>query len=168
MTSADAGTTTSTTTVAVVDDNPIRGRGLAGFLTAEAHVDATYVGADLAAPSGHTPAPEVVLLDAGNAAADDHVRRLTRAGLPVLVVGDLTADLRHLRDLVDAGACGLIDADDCTELLGSAVTAIAAGQTWTYPRMTHVLDITSTPAVALTDREREIATLYAAGQRVDR
>lgn len=46
-------------------------------------------------------------------------------------------------------------------MLGEAVTTIAAGHGWTYPKTRHVMDITSTPAVTLTHRERQIGTLYA-------
>lgn len=156
-------------TVAAVDDHvPVR-RGLAAMLhdTDSVRVAGTADSVPaLLAVTGGLAGVDVVLLDlhlADGSRPADNVAALARAGAAVLVYSSLT-DPTLLREALVAGALGVVDKGQDTDVLVSAVLAIASGQPLLTTEWAAVLD--AAPRVerpALSEREAEALRLYASG-----
>lgn len=164
--------------VAVVDDHPVFRLGMAALLDS---LDGVRVVAQLAGArearevlGGGTPAVDVVLmdLDLGDGSGVDVTRELVRArpGLRVLVV-TMHEDPDAVVASVRAGARGYLLKSAPPDAVERAVRAVAAGEMILGPAvaeqaMAYVLagrTAVRPPFPRLTDREREVLDLVAAG-----
>jgi DNA-binding NarL/FixJ family response regulator len=158
------------TTVAIVEDHPIFRQGLAHMIEAAAGpVEISGVYRSLEDFLAHAPARiDLVLLDLHlpGLGGSEGVRAARERGHHVLVVSD-SPDI--VVAAIAAGAEGYLTKDaDAPEII-RAVSEITAGGTYVSPTLaSHLLAVERrqgpTP-LRLSDREREILALVAAGER---
>jgi DNA-binding NarL/FixJ family response regulator len=157
--------------VAVVEDHPVFRHGLAQAIAQAPEMElAASVASIEQLDALRIERPSVVLLDLhlpGREGADG-VRHVTDLGAAVLVVSAVAT--RHdVVDAIAAGACGYVSKQaEASEIL-TAVSVVAEGGTYVSPTLaSFLLDAARTPGSAqleLTDREREVLALVAAGER---
>jgi DNA-binding NarL/FixJ family response regulator len=144
--------------VGVVDDHDLLLAGVRALLSARNSPARFVAGANTVSgllASGKEF--DVVVLDVrldDGSTAEDNIRRLTAAGMPVL----LHADYRHREaspTMVRSGARGLVWKNDPARTLLDAIVAVASGGTWTSGEIGRGVD--------LTHRETEVLRLYATG-----
>jgi DNA-binding NarL/FixJ family response regulator len=166
-----------TTRLLVVDDHPAYRRGLELMLTGVTGI--TIVGeagtGDRALEQAAALTPDVILMDLRMPGLDgiEATRRLTRSGsLAAVVVLTMFQDDDSVFAAMRAGARGyLLKGAEQDEII-RAVRAVAAGEAIFGPEIaqrviTHFTSgsgSTATAFPALTEREREVLELVAAGQ----
>ncbi|TFD45349.1 response regulator transcription factor [Cryobacterium frigoriphilum] len=157
--------------VALIDDHEIVARGFAGlFATLPAvHVIATVPTVDeLLAAIDPAHRIDLVFLDlrlADNSTVTQNVERLRQRGAAVLAFtgGD---DANLMRAAARAGVLGVVRKSEPASVLLDAVTRAAAGETIASTEWAAALDSDPDLAdAALSPREREVLSLYAAGAK---
>ncbi len=157
--------------VAVIEDHPVFRIGLGDLLERSDGIELVTVRESFEAfAEAAVSGVDVVLLDLHlpGLSGPDAVAALRGRGSAVLV---LSADgtRQGVLDAVAAGAAGYVTKDaDPTDIV-AAVRAVAAGGSYISPTLASFLleaaDPSARPAVTLTNREREILALVAAGER---
>jgi two-component system response regulator DevR len=156
--------------VALIDDHEIVARGFAGLFATipDIEVVATVATVDelqAAVPDGRV---NLVILDlrlSDGSTVSDNVDRLRAAGAEVLAFtgGD---DAVLMRAAARAGVLGVVRKSEPAEVLLDAVTRAAAGETIASTEWAAALDGDPDLAdAALSPREREVLSLYAAGAK---
>jgi DNA-binding NarL/FixJ family response regulator len=161
--------------VMVVDDHPLIIEGVRAILEDDDAftVVAVASGRGEAAKVAAKRAPDVVLVDlqlgeeSGLDLIDDLKRVSPHSRVVVLSVRD---DAHSVREAVRRGACGYVLKGASRSLLRSAVSRVASGFSLFDPDVTdHLLDralprpFERPPTAELTEREREVLRLVAAG-----
>ncbi len=166
-----------TTRVVVVDDQALVRRGFAMILAEEVDIEVVGEAGDgrqALTVCAHQQ-PDVVLMDVRMPVMDgvEATRRITQSShTRVLMLTTFDLD-SHVYDAIRAGASGFLLKDVRPEQLAHAVRTIAAGEMLIAPAITRRLveefvrgpQPGHTPAALdqLTDREREVLMLVAAG-----
>lgn len=162
--------------VVVADDHPLVRGGLTALLGALDGIQVVGAAADGAAALQlvETTAPDVVVMDLGMPGVDgvEATRRIVERhpGVAVLVL-TMSDDDRSLAAAMRVGARGYLLKDAEADEVAHAVRAVARGELVFGPGVAeHVLGLFATPPAAaarplpeLSDREREVLTLMAAG-----
>jgi DNA-binding NarL/FixJ family response regulator len=162
--------------ILLVDDHGFYRAGLRGMLAAEGlEVMEARSGAAAIELVAASP-PDVVLMDLhmpGMSGVEATRLLGETAAVPVLML-TVSADDRDVVDAVRAGARGYLLKDAPLEEILAGVRAAAAGEAWISPRVTgallaHVRDSEAAPVdepapVVLSDRERDVLQLIAAGK----
>ncbi|KAA1015774.1 response regulator transcription factor [Pseudonocardia sp. EV170527-09] len=167
-----------TVRVVVADDQAVVRAGLRTVLAAAPDIDVVGEAGDgaEAAELAETLRPDVVLMDVRMPGTDGiegtrRIRALRDPGIRVLVVTTFDLD-RHVYDALRAGASGFVLKDVEPEDLQVAVRTVHAGHELFAPSVTRQLvgsfvptdpPAQAGPAAALTEREREVLGLVAAG-----
>ncbi len=158
-------------TVAVVDDHPVYRQGLAHAVDASAALNLECAVDSVEELERRGVTPNVVVLDLGlkGVSGADAVRRVCDLGATVLVVSAEGAQ-KDVVDAIGAGASGYLTKSSEPEEITNAIQVVAAGDTYVSPTLAAFLlraakaDDRTSP-FALSDREREILALVAAGER---
>jgi two-component system response regulator DevR len=156
--------------VALIDDHEIVARGFAGLFATipDIEVVATVATVDelqATVPDGRV---NLVILDlrlSDGSTVSDNVDRLRATGAEVLAFtgGD---DAVLMRAAARGGVLGVVRKSEPTEVLLDAVTRAAAGETIASTEWAAALDGDPDLAdAALSPREREVLSLYAAGAK---
>ncbi|MEV1290636.1 response regulator transcription factor [Pseudonocardia sp. NPDC049635] len=164
--------------VVVADDQAVVRAGLRTVLAAAPDIEVVGEATDGAAAAelAESLRPDVVLMDVRMPGTDGiegtrRIRALRDPGIRVLVVTTFDLD-RHVYDALRAGASGFVLKDVEPEDLQVAVRTVHAGHELFAPSVTRRLVGSFVPAPAepdagpagtLTDREREVLALVAAG-----
>jgi DNA-binding NarL/FixJ family response regulator len=157
--------------VAVIEDHPVFRIGLGDLLERSDGVELVGVSESFEAfADADATGVDVVLLDLHlpGLSGPDAVAALRGRGSAVLV---LSADgtRQGVLEAIAAGAAGYVTKDADPGDILAAVRAVAAGGSYVSPTLASFLleaaDLSARPAVALTNREREILALVAAGER---
>src|SRR5687767_8195992 len=166
-------TTTTMTTVLLADDHQIIRQGLASLLRGEPGVRLIGEAAsgEEAVRLAEQLSPDVVLMDIRLAGALDGVEatRRIRSTVPDTRVLALTAwcEDRAVREVLRAGASGIVLKGDAFEELALAIRTVAAGRTYISPAVTRgvvaVFADVGPGAARLSPREREVVQLVAEG-----
>jgi len=149
--------------VLVVGEDPLARGGLAALLSAQELIVAGQAGPD---DDRHPVETDVAVWDAGPGDPEfDGLDRLTRAGVPVLV---LVSDEAHAAGALAAGATGALLRDTEPERLFAALRALAQGLVVLEPGIARTAVRARTaadldPLDALTPRELEVLQLLAQG-----
>jgi two-component system, NarL family, invasion response regulator UvrY len=154
---------------AVVDDHPVFRQGLANAVEGAADFELVCAAASVEALGDVIGTSlDLVILDLGlpgmgGAAA---VRHLAQRDVPVLVVS-AEVSRRDVIGAMEAGAAGYLTKSVEPEEIIDAARVVAAGGTYVSPTLaSFLLRAHEAPtASALTEREREILTLVADGER---
>jgi DNA-binding NarL/FixJ family response regulator len=157
--------------VVVVDDHPVFRQGLAHAVDASGELQLTAAVASVEELDRTDDIPNVVILDLGlpGLRGADAVRHVCERGSTVLVVS-AEGGQRDVVDAIGAGASGYLTKSAEPDEIVKAVQIVAAGETYVSPTLAAFLfraarsDDRSSP-YALTEREREILALVAAGER---
>ena len=149
---------TSRIRVGVVDDHDLLVAGIRALLSARNSPARFVAGANtvsgLLESGKHF---DVVVLDVrldDGSVPEDNIRRLTAAGLPVLLHAD-TSHREATPTMVRSGAHGLVWKNDPARTLLNAIVTVAQGGTW--------VPADQGATVNLTHRETEVLKLYASG-----
>jgi DNA-binding NarL/FixJ family response regulator len=166
-----------TTRVVVVDDQALVRRGFAMILAEETDIEVVGEAGDgrQALSVCAEQRPDVVLMDVRMPVMDgvEATRRITEASSArVLMLTTFDLD-SHVYDAIRAGASGFLLKDVRPDYLAQAVRTIAAGEMLLAPAITRRLveefvsgpepGVTPAALDQLTDREREVLLLIAAG-----
>jgi DNA-binding NarL/FixJ family response regulator len=166
-----------TTRVVVVDDQALVRRGFAMILSEETDIEVVGEAGDgrQALTVCAEQRPDVVLMDVRMPVMDgvEATRRITAASSArVLMLTTFDLD-SHVYDAIRAGASGFLLKDVRPDHLAQAVRTIAAGEMLLAPAITRRLveefvsgpepGVTPAALGQLTDREREVLLLIAAG-----
>jgi DNA-binding NarL/FixJ family response regulator len=162
--------------VLVVDDHAFYRSGLRGMLAAEGLVVTEAASGAAALEAVRRDAPDVVLMDVHmpGMSGIEATRALGEAapGVPVVML-TVSADERDVVAAVRAGARGYVLKDGAVEEIVASVRAAAAGEALVSPRVTGGLlagvreagaPDDAPAAVELTERERDVLRLIAAGR----
>jgi DNA-binding NarL/FixJ family response regulator len=154
--------------IAIVDDHPVYRRGLA--MVVEGADDLHLVGEAKSIEEFDALAPDadVVLLDLHLPGIEGSagVAHVCERGYKVLVLSAAGAP-DDVVDAIGAGAAGYLTKDSDADEIARAARAVADGQTYVSPTLASYLltAAKSSPApYALTEREREVLGLVAAGE----
>lgn len=159
--------------VVVVDDHPVVRQGVALMLQSQDDIHvvaaASSAGEAVAAVAEHHP--HVVLMDLSMPGRDGVSATAEIVGLHLdAAVVALTSfsDQDRILDVLDAGAVGYLLKDSDPDDIVEAVRAAARGESPLHPKAARVLLTRGsarrpTPAVDLTEREREVLTLLVRG-----
>ncbi|GAA1920711.1 response regulator transcription factor [Nocardioides lentus] len=165
----------------VVDDQEMVRAGFSALLSAEADLEVVGTAADgaRALEVVRRTRPDVVLMDIRMPVLDgiEALRRLVAdpatRGVRVVMLTTFDAD-EYVLDSLRAGASGFLLKDASAAELASAVRVVAAGEALLSPSVTRqviarLVDAPARPARdprlrQLTDREREVLVLVAAGR----
>ena len=167
-----------TVRVVVADDQAVVRAGLRTVLAAAPDIEVVGEASDggAAAELAESLRPDVVLMDVRMPGTDGiegtrRIRALRDPAIRVLVVTTFDVD-RHVYDALRAGASGFVLKDVEPEDLHVAVRTVHAGHELFAPSVTRRLvgsfvpaepEPDGGPAGALTEREREVLGLVAAG-----
>lgn len=159
----------ATARVALVDDHALVREGLERALRDSTAIEVVWTGDDPHQLLASNCAVDVVLLDLelnGELVTVDIVTSLVSNGAKVLIV---TAHTRSplIRDLVFAGAHGLISKSESSQSVIKAIDKVNAGEYWTTRELAGAL-ANAEPAdvAALSDQERRALRLYASGLKI--
>ncbi|MGP3535777.1 response regulator transcription factor [Microbacterium sp. RD1] len=155
----------------LVDDHPAVLLGAASVLNAQPDMRVARAGATVSEVLDGGEALDLVLLDlslADGSSVEDNVAELREAGIPVLAYTGAEQPAL-LRRAARAGASGAVRKTERAEVIADAVRAVlregvAAGSDWAAA-LEHDESFVS---ARLTDREREVLALYAAGETAER
>lgn len=158
------------TRVALIDDHESVRLGLEAALTRDGDAvvfSGTTVTEFLTWSRAHgVAAPDVVVLDLGlgdGSSITDNVCRIVSAGMPVIIhsVADRPA---AVREALSAGASGVVSKSSPTSEVLSSVRTVARGDALDNVEWASAVDgDTAFANAALSQREREVLSLYAAG-----
>jgi DNA-binding NarL/FixJ family response regulator len=157
--------------VAVIEDHPVFRIGLGDLLERSEGIELVALRDSFVSfAHDHVHDVDVVLLDLHlpGRSGPDAVGALRESGSAVLV---LSADgtRQGVLDAVAAGAAGYVTKDSDPTDIVTAVRTVAAGGSYISPTLASFLleaaERSARPAVTLTNREREILALVAAGER---
>jgi DNA-binding NarL/FixJ family response regulator len=159
----------------IVDDHEIVREGLITLLSEENTFEIVGQAAN-GLEAGRLAAnlqPDVILLDLMMPEMDglEAIRRIRQVspGSQILVLTSFTGD-RHIQSAIEAGAIGYLLKDVLKPDLVRAIRAAARGEPALHPEAQRFLmrqmnaSKTPTPLASLTEREREVLRLIAAGQ----
>ena len=157
--------------VVVVDDHPVYRQGLAHAVDSADDLTLTAAVASVEDFERRNLTPNVVVLDLGlpGVSGADAVRQLHERGATVLVVSAAGAQ-KDVVDAIAAGAGGYLTKSSEPDEITNAIRVVAAGDTYVSPTLAAYLlraarnDDRHSP-FALSNREREILALVAAGER---
>lgn len=161
--------------IAVIEDHLLQRRYTTALINAQSDMDVVYDGEDL--PSfmawlntiDRFSRPNLVLLDLmverGPNANPEAARRLVASGMRVVLFSGL-ASPPLARQMVQAGASGLIGKRDSESSILSAIRAILVGETWVSPELA-VLIALDPNQPRLSDQEERALVLYASGLSID-
>lgn len=161
--------------VAVVEDHLLQRRYATGLINAQSDMSVVYAGEDL--PSFMTwveerngfPGPHLVLLDLmverGPNASPETVRWLVNSGMRVLLFSAL-ASPPLARQMIRAGASGVIGKRDSETSILDAMRAVLAGEPWVSPELA-VLIVHDPTQPKLSDQEERALVLYASGLPIE-
>ena len=157
--------------VIVVDDHPVFRQGLAHAVDAADDLDLVGAVASVEELDELAASSEVVILDLGlpGRRGADAVRHVCDRGALVLVVS-AEGGQQDVVDAIAAGASGYLTKSSHPDEIMNAVRTVAAGETYVSPTLAAYL-LRAAKAdereatYALTEREREILGLVAAGER---
>ncbi len=117
--------------------------------------------------------PDVVVLDCQLPGMEgaEVANEIRRRGLPTRVLAlSSFSDERYVRAMIDAGARGYLLKDEAPDRIVAAVRATARGEGWFSPSIAAQVaalargETPKAPHAALTEREREVLRLVAAGK----
>ncbi|MEV4613000.1 response regulator transcription factor [Kitasatospora sp. NPDC049258] len=148
--------------VAVVGDCPLLRRGLAQVVESAADLELTVTTRSVEEAGGRLESGDVVLLDLASPTSElaATVHRLAGQGLAVLVL--CSAGRADILPLMEAGARGCLSRQAGEPELLAAVGLLAAG--CEYVSAALAVRPWSQAACRVTDRERQILELLAAGE----
>ena len=157
--------------VAVVDDHPVFRQGLAHAVEAADGLELLFAVASVEDLDAAGAVPDLVILDLGlpGMHGANAVRHVCAKGATVLVVS-AEGSQSDVLDAIAAGASGYLTKSAEPDEITSAVHIVANGETYVSPTLASYLlrAARQDPAPgphALTEREREILALVAAGER---
>ncbi|GLW08927.1 DNA-binding response regulator [Microtetraspora sp. NBRC 13810] len=164
--------------VVIADDHPIVRQGLRTFLDLQEDVSVVGEAADGAAAVDLVAslAPDVLLLDLRMPVLDGHgaLAALAERGLAVRVlVLTSVSDRDDVTPAMRAGAAGFLYKDVDPPALVQAIRAVAGGQVLLAPEAAEAVlagaaavpaPVVAPPGSPLTEREREVLKLIAAGR----
>lgn len=166
---------TQTIRVLLADDHPALRMGLRVLLEQAPDIQVVAESGDGKDALARVEAlrPNVVVLDCelpgmeGTAVAAE----IRRRGLPTRVLAlSAHAGERYIRGMIDAGSLGYLLKEEAPGTIVAAVRAAAKGESWFSPSVaTQVAawargDKSSSPIAAMTERERTLLRLVAAGK----
>lgn len=161
--------------VAVVEDHLLQRKYATVLINAQPDMTVVYDGEDL--PSFMTwletmdrfSRPNLVLLDLmverGPNANPEAVRRLVASGMRVVLFSALTSP-PLARQLIQAGASGVIGKRDNETSILAAMRAALAGQPWLSPELAALIAHDPNQP-RLSDQEERALILYASGLSID-
>ena len=158
--------------VAVVEDHPLYRQGLLHVIESDPTLDLVGAASAVAEMEGMgVTNVEVVILDLHlpDAEGAEAVRRIKALCGAILIVS-ASEDRRSVVDAIAAGARGYLTKSSESDEISRAVHAVARGGTYVSPLLAAYL-LQDTPKkepaakYALTDREHEILSLLAEGER---
>ncbi|WP_156758956.1 response regulator transcription factor [Microbacterium karelineae] len=161
--------------VAIVEDHLLQRRYATGLVNAQPDMTVVHDGEDL--PSFMTwlesterqSRPHLVLLDLmverGPDACPSTVGRLVASGIRVVLFSAL-ASPPLARQMIRAGASGVIGKRDDEATVLAALRAVLAGQRWVSPELA-VLIAHDPQQPKLSDQEERALVLYASGLSID-
>ncbi|MBV9458806.1 MAG: response regulator transcription factor [Bradyrhizobium sp.] len=158
--------------IVLVDDHPFILMALTQLIAVESDfelVGEAVTGVD-ALRLVHTTNPDIVIVDVGIPKMNGLLlARKVGDERPETTVIILTGheDEAHVKQAIAAGARGYVVKRSATEILVPAIRAVAAGGTFVDPLVARFVPggrpVGSDPADGLSEREREVLKLYAAG-----
>jgi len=162
--------------VLLVDDHAFFRSGLRSMLVEEGLAVTEAPSGPAAIQLAGAARPDVVLMDLNmpGMSGTEATRALAKTTDVPVVMLTMSGDDRDVVEAVRAGARGYVVKDAPLEDIVASVRAAAAGDVWISPRVTgplleHVRGAADAPtgeapAVALSEREREVLRLLAAGK----
>lgn len=162
--------------VLLVDDHAFFRSGLRSMLVAEGLTVTEAANGAAAVASVAAAAPDVVLMDVHmpQMSGIEATRLLTATTAVPVVMLTVSTDDRDVLEAVRAGARGYVLKDAPLDEIVASVRAAAGGDGWVAPGVTrallaHLRDAgrappDEPPAAVLTDRERDVLRLIAAGK----
>ncbi|MEI3847068.1 MULTISPECIES: response regulator transcription factor [unclassified Microbacterium] len=161
--------------VAVVEDHLLQRKYATALINAQSDMTVAYDGEDL--PSfvswvGEQPPfsrPALLLLDLmverGPNASPELVKRLVASGMKVVLFSGL-ASPPLARQLIRAGASGVVGKRDSETSILAALRAVLAGEVWVSPDLA-VLIVQDPNQPRLSDQEERALVLFASGLSID-
>ncbi|WP_181157579.1 response regulator transcription factor [Microbacterium sp. MYb62] len=161
--------------VAVVEDHLLQRKYATALINAQSDMAVVYDGEDLPSfmtwldKSARFSRPRLVLLDLmverGPNASPEDVRRLVASGMHVVLFSAL-ASPPLARQMIQAGASGVIGKRDSETSILAALRAVLAGESWVSPELA-VLIAHDPNQPRLSDQEERALVLYASGLSID-
>lgn len=164
--------------VVLAEDHHVVRAAIASLLAKEGDIAVVGQVAETTALASmiETLKPDVLVLDAhmpGHKVIESaRGLRTSHSAVRILVLSAYNRR-EYVVGMLEAGAAGYVLKDDPPETLAAAVRAVADGKQWLSPRVTQLL-VTSAArrdtryVEDLTEREREVLRLMAAGRRNER
>ncbi|WP_062430959.1 response regulator [Herbidospora daliensis] len=153
--------------VLIADDHPIVRQGLRTFLEVQGDIEVVAEAGDgaEAVKLARALSPDVVLLDLKMPVLDGLGALAELDGAARVIVLTSMTERGDVAPAMRAGAAGFLYKDVDPAALVSAIRAVHGGQVALAPEAAEaMLTPSSSEAVALTDREREVLALIAGGR----
>lgn len=155
--------------VAIVDDHPLVVDALARHLACVASTEIVFTGDDTDLLLARWPEPTVVLLDldlGSRTASAELVSEFIQRGARVLIVS-AASDLQLVRELLTAGANGVVSKAEPLDVVLEALTTVSRGEDWTSSLV--MAAIAGAPELAfpaLSPQEQRVIVLYSSGMKI--
>jgi DNA-binding NarL/FixJ family response regulator len=167
MVSTEAGQ--EMTRIAIIEDHPVFRQGLSQVIENTEGLVLACAVRSVEDFENHRDQSDLVILDLGlpGLSGAEAVRQVASHGKPVLVVS-AESNQQDVLDAIAAGAHGYLAKNAEPREITDAIGVVAGGGTYISPTLaSYLLRAAREPAqgVELTDREREILALVAAGER---